>query len=243
MNKAYQKNSVGLDVLSSIESTKGKALFILIVIGDHHGLGISECPGPSFLRCPDDGFHRHLSNMVFENILPQRIPISDYNPGNAHQHISGERIVFSLPCSHGKPQRRIQRCLSVFVKDPLQRGYGADGIGLLGIGYRKTIRPCHRLNHHLFLIACLNMCLEGLIGDEAFDVLLLVSKDVGFFDILKVIIDHAPHRRIPGTGSAGHALYGMLSVKNEIDAIPPADFHRVDLINVKLRKRLFYVSK
>ena len=63
--------------------------------------------------------------------------------------------------------------------------------------------------------------------------LLLVGKDMGFFLIFQVIVDHAPHRSITGAGLTGDNLNGVLSVKHIVDAVAAAHFHRIDLVHVK----------
>ena len=52
--------------------------------------------------------------------------------------------------------------------------------------------------------------------------------------IIQIVIDHTPDRSITGTGYCCYDLYGMLTIKNVIDAVSAADFYRIDMIQVKV---------
>ena len=171
--------------------------------------------------------------MVFEHIVPDSIPIRHNDACNAHQDVAGEGVVFSLPCCCCQTERSVQNSLPVFIIDTLQCRNCTDTVFCFGRGDCQAIGLHNVLNHLLFGVICFNMRLEGLERGQRLDMLLLVGKDMGFFLIFQVIVDHAPHRSITGAGLTGDDLNGVLSVKHIVDAIPTAHFHRIDLVHVK----------
>ena len=54
--------------------------------------------------------------------------------------------------------------------------------------------------------------------------------------IAKVIIDHAPNRRLSGTRDKGDDLNCMLPVEHIVDSISATDFYRVDLVKIKISR-------
>ena len=70
-----------------------------------------------------------------------------------------------------------------------------------------------------FIVSSLDIRHKYLIGKQGFYVFHLVSKDVCFMFILKIIIDHAPNRRFSGTGNQRNDLNRMLTIENVVDPI------------------------
>ena len=52
--------------------------------------------------------------------------------------------------------------------------------------------------------------------------------------ITQIVINHTPHRCFSGTGCKSYNFDSMLTVENIVDSIPAADFHRIDLEDVKI---------
>ena len=63
---------------------------------------------------------------------------------------------------------------------------------------------------------------------------LLIGKNLCLSLVEEVIEDHAPYRSVTRTGGIGNNLYSMLTIKDIVDTIAPADFDWIDLVEVKV---------
>ena len=74
------------------------------------------------------------------------------------------------------------------------------------------------------------MGIERIVGSYAAVMLLLLGKDMRLVFIIQMVVNHAPDGRFSGMRYKGNGLYGMLPVKNVVDAVSSADLDGVDLV-------------
>jgi len=99
------------------------------------------------------------------------------------------------------------------------------------------------LYDQLLIVPRLNICHEDLIWKERLDVFLLVCEDIRLLGIFELVVDHAPDWRITGSRHGCDDLNCMLAVEHIVDTVTSADFHRVDLIEVKMLSRPFNMGQ
>ena len=119
----------------------------------------------------------------------------------------------------------------------LQGGNGTNRPGTFGGAENQIKRFNQRLDHQLHVVACFDIRFKNLIGQQRFDILLLIRKSVRFNLIIHVFKDHAPNRSLTGTGNRRYDLDGMLAIKYIVDAIASADLDGVNLMDVKIIHR------
>ena len=122
------------------------------------------------------------------------------------------------------------------------RGDGAQAVWPFAGGQPQPVGLHQTFHQNLVIVARLNICHKDLIGHQRLYKFLLLGKGIRLLRVIHPIIHHTPDGRVPGAGHRSHDLNGVLSVKNVVDPVPPADLDRVDLTHVKMPGGLLYMG-
>ena len=132
--------------------------------------------------------------------------------------------------------------VAILVEDVFQRRYSANHAIAADLSNGKGVGFHQGFDQQLFVVSGFDIGHEHFKWAQRFDVFHLVRENVRFVLIVQIIVNHAPHRRVPGSGNQGNNLNGVLSVKHIVYPAPAADFDRIDLVQVKVSGGIFHVA-
>lgn len=206
----------------------------LLVIAFQHDEGVA---GGSFVILPGipvDISEGNVSQFFLEALLVQFLIESVDQEGDGPEEVAGKAVRLPFPGAKEDTEGTVQNVVAVFVVDRFQCSHGTDAAeGLVG-GQGHAV-GLHQVPDEQGLgLVRLHTAIELVKGGQTFLVFLLVGKDIRLLHVFQVVIYHAPHRGVPGSGDGSDDLDGMLPVEHVVDPVTAGDLYRIDLAQVKV---------
>ena len=213
-----------------IKLIPGKRIPAFFVVVYQYGFRKTKGTGTPVLCSAGEFFDGYPPELFLKYIIFYGITIGIQKACQSIHHVCTEGLGCTLPSGGNETDDMVEHVIAIFIVDIFKGCNSTDTARSRG-GCNGKIIGFHQItDDELLIIAGLYVCHEYFIRQQGLYIFHLVCEDICFVFISKVIIDHAPYRCLPGSRNEGNDLNGVLSIEYIVDAVSPADLHRIYLV-------------